>query len=376
MCENFISSKSTQVMKLKSLENNSFVQENLNISYVQSSDGQIVPIPEGYVVSEFEEETYVKNGFVIYERNISSENNSDDNKLKFQSKYNQYVWVPVNREELLTIYGVDKNGKMCGKLYSYDKKNGRMNKDWSIVNGKFYAKKGSLEPGLGTGANADIIGELVIASELGMTREEFQEELEISFYKTIKSIKKYGGFYIGRYETGMEEDTAVIKRMNNNLNNQTWTQMYKNSKKINGEKDNVWSTMIWGSLWDYTIYWFINTGAKTYEDIYLSTDWGNYNTSIFEYYKDTNGNKTSKEKTSGELKLIPSGSSDYTKVNNIYDMAGNVGEYALEMYNQYVSYRGGRYDVADEIKSCGYRGKHKIDEKDETIGSRAILLIK
>ena len=74
--------------------------------------------------------------------------------------------------------------------------------------------------------------------------------------------------------------------------------------------------------------------------------------------------------------MIPSGSSDYTKVNNIYDMAGNVGEYALEMYNQYVSYRGGRYDVADEMKSCGYRGKHKIDEKDETIGSRAILLIK
>lgn len=375
MCEKFINSKSMQIMKLKSLENKNLVQEKSNISYMQSSDGQNVPIPEGYVTSEFEDEKYVKNGFVIYEGNINWESNLEDNKLKLQSSYNQYVWVPVNKEEALTIYGVDKNGKICGKLYSYNK-DGRTNQDWSDVNGKFYAKMGFLEPGLGYESSRNIIAELIIASELNSTREGFQEKLEQDYYKTIKSIKKYGGFYIGRYETGMEENKAVVKRMNNNLSNQTWTQMYKNSRKIKGEKDNVITSMIWGSLWDYTINWFANTGAKTYEDIYSSSNWGNYNTSVFEYYENIDGNKLKKEAVNGEIKLIPSGSSDYTKANNIYDMAGNVGEYTLEMYKNYVSYRGGYYEGTEKAKSCGYREKHRIDEQDESIGSRAILLIK
>lgn len=362
-------------MKLKSLENKKLVQEKSNIFYVQSSDGQTIPIPEGYVASEFEDEKNVKSGFVIYEGNITWENYSEDKKLELQSKHNQYVWVPVNQEEVLTIYGVNKNGKLCGKLYSYNK-DGRTNQDWAYVDGKFYEKMGFLEPGLENESIQYIIEELVIASELNMSKENLRIELEQNYYKTIKSIKKYGGFYIGRYETGMEEKNAVIKRMNNDLSNQTWTQMYKNSKKINGEKDNVISSMIWGSLWDYTLNWFVNTGAKTYEDIEISTNWGNYNTSVLEYYENTEGKKSEKEAVNGEIKLIPAGSSEYTKVNNIYDMAGNVGEYTLEMYNYYISCRGGYYEGSEKAKSCGYRRKQMYNQPNEEIGSRAILLIK
>ena len=41
------------------------------------------------------------------------------------------------------------------------------------------------------------------------------QEMEENFYKMIESIKKYGGFYIGRYETGnLNQEEVVIQKMN------------------------------------------------------------------------------------------------------------------------------------------------------------------
>ncbi len=46
-----------------------------------------------------------------------------------------------------------------------------------------------------------------------MTRENFYQELRIEFEETIESIKAYGGFYIGRYETGnISTNEPVVKK--------------------------------------------------------------------------------------------------------------------------------------------------------------------
>lgn len=375
--------------KSKSLPN--LVQENTNISYVESTDGKIVPVPMGYTESKIEEERSVDGGFVIYEGDINWDNLKEQNLadilnnksqekelLQLQSSYNQYVWVPVNEEDIKSIYGVDINGKLWGKLYSYNLE-GRTPLDWKIVNDKISVKANSnyFEPGLGYGANSAIVNEMNLKQKLNMNREELTRELEQSYYETIKSIKKYGGFYIGRYETAIANNKAVVKKMNENISKQSWAEMYKKIQKIRGENDNVITSLIWSSLWDYTIEWFVNTGSKTYNEIYSSDSWGNYTSSEFEYYTDFEANTSIKNLGSGILKIIPSGSSEYTKVNNIYDMAGNVNELTLGCYAQNFSYRGGYYGSSSTTeKSCAFRSYQSIIDVVERTGSRAILLLK
>ena len=41
-----------------------------------------------------------------------------------------------------------------------------------------------------------------------MTKERFLNEMQDEFNETIKSIQKYGGFWIGRYEIGIDENTV------------------------------------------------------------------------------------------------------------------------------------------------------------------------
>ena len=248
-----------------------------------------------------------------------------------------------------------------------------------MLNDNIYVKFGNnyFEPGLGLGFNSNIVSEMTLKMQLNKNRQELISELEQTYYQTIKSIKKYGGFYIGRYETGIQDDIAVIKKMNENLSNQSWIQMYQKTQKLRGEKDNIITSMIWSSLWDYTIDWLVKTGAQTYSTIYLSDTWGNYTNSQFEYYADIDGNTLKKNTGSSNAKTIPAGSSEYTKSNNIYDLAGNVNELTLGCYAQYFTYRGGSYaSSATEEMSCAYRNYQSISNETIRVGSRAILLLK
>lgn len=400
ICSKFVILKSTQKISLKSENSITLAEEISNISYIESTDKKLVPVPKGYTASKIKEETSVNSGFVIYEgdvdwgnievltQNATNNSNNDElsienkefekEKLQIQSKYNQYVWIPIDEQEIKNIYGVDNNGKLWGKLYEYNIE-GRSPKDWTEKNEEINVTTLNkyFEPGLGYGANISIINEITLNLTLHMNREELTRELEQSYYETIKSIKKYGGFYIGRYETGILENEAVIKRMNENLTNQSWFQMYQKTKKLKGEKENVKTSMIWSSLWDYTIEWLVNTGNKSYETICRSDSWGNYMSASFYYYTDIQANTEKKDSGNSKEKVIPSGGADYTKANNIYDMAGNVNELTLGGYSNYFVFRGGNYSSSSEKeKSCAYRSHQNIDNKNVKTGSRAILLLK
>ena len=99
--------------------------------------------------------------------------------------------------------------------------------------------------------------------------------------------------------------------------------------------------MIWGTQWDATLEWLAqsyikdNTTGKSYSDIAISARWGNYSDSDnFTYY--TSSTDTTGTEKSGSTK-IPTGSREYTKANNIYDLAGNFYEWTHEAF--YTSYR-------------------------------------
>ena len=305
----------------------------------------------------------------------------DINIFNLQKSVNQYVWIPVLEENLSRIYGVDANGKLWGKLYNYSS-TGRTANNWTETSGVMSITSSIIfrEPALVSRYDKDS----TLQTDLGgMTAYEFLSELEENFYATIKSIKEHGGFYIGRYETGGLSGTAVVRKMETDINNQTWYTMYEKTKELSGTNDNAITSMIWGSLWDETLQWLVDSGAKTsdgtqltYELIDDSTKWGNYVNSTFSYIP-ADATTPDETATKSRSTLIPTGSAEYTKVNNIYDLAGNVYDWTLEAYStNYRVLRGGDYYSVGYFLPAAYRFYDCPDVSDDYSGSRSALFIK
>ena len=192
----------------------------------------------------------------------------------------------------------------------------------------------------------------------------------------VASVDKYGGFYIGRYETGnINQDTPVIQKGNTNISSQTWYNMYKRCKNIKGANTNVETGMIWGNQWDRTLMWLIETGSKTKEQIADdSTSWGNYYNATFEYVNSSGSTATKNE---GSSTRIPTGSAEYTKANNIYDLAGNVRDWTMEACSTYGRvFRGGYYSYYGDYYPAGSRSYGNPTASSYDYGCRSALYIK
>lgn len=329
-------------------------KSNETVTAVESEDiiAITVPIPKGYSASKVTGENTVENGFVIYE---GEEEVNDSNKDTAQTTRNQFVWVPV--EKIEEMYGVDNNGKIWGKLYSFSEE-GITPLNWTENGGiiRITAEANNREPDVVTETDTD---EALPSYGVGAsTQEEFKKQLETEFYSMLQSVAKYGGFYIGRYETGnLGQTKALVIKNNTDIRGQTWYNQYKLSKTL-AANNNVTSTMIWGCQWDMTLRWMYNSGdaeKKTYT--YDSTNKGNY--------VGTNGNRP-----------IPTGSNDSYAVDNIYDMAGNVRDWTIEAYStKQRVYRGGYCDKTGDGYPTSSRANDKSSDNDSVNGSRASLYI-
>ena len=282
----------------------------------ESSDGVTVPVPIGYTASKATGETSVNDGFVIYE---GTEEVNDGNVDEAKTSRNQFVWIPVPDISQIAnqTSGTDNNGRQNyqGKLYDFSL-TGATEKTSYGQGTTSYREPDIVTDYDGTDAaiNASYFAEAISSS---MTGAQFRTQLQEEFNEMIESVDTYGGFYIGRYETGNLESNIttepVVVKENESISKVNWYYMYQNSKKV-AANSNVVSTMIWGSMWDRTLIWLTETGDKTYAEIDDSTTWGNYN--------------DNEEEAAGSKQ--PTGTSEAWKVNNIYDLAGNVDEWTLE----------------------------------------------
>ena len=278
------------------------------------------------------------------------------NIFNLQKTRNQYVWVPV--DDPARIYGVDNKGKIWGKLYNFSN-TGRTAYNWTETNGimNITSQTSDREPNvlqISSGDDRDGYS-LMHSSGLGETRYEMlAQELEQNYYEIIESIKKYGGFYIGRYETGGLNGTAVVRKMDTNINNQNWYTMYKKCLTLKGTNTDVKTSMIFGNLWDEALEWLVKSGAiisdgttLTYQLVSSnSTTWGNYKNATFNYIAaNAETPLMTKTKAQSTSARIPAGSAEYTKANNVYDMAGNMEEWTTEADSTYYRvFRGGDYN--------------------------------
>ena len=309
-----------------------------NFTTVTSSDGVEVPVPTGYTASSASDENSVKGGFVIYE---GTEAVTDSNKWEAQCNRNQYVWIPI--ADVSDMYWRDQTtGKKYGTTYTFTSSS--------------YTKSSSNknEPQ----ATEDDIQSTYLTQYLnGMSREDFLMEMEIDFDKMLNSVATYGGYYIGRYETGdLSQSTPVIKRINTDITGQSWWNAWKKARKLSGTSAGV--QMIWGIQWDETLKWLIDTGEKTYAEIASdSTSWGNYMNNSFTYYTDTSKNTATKELN--KYIKIPSGAYEGANTNNIFDLAGNTWNWTCESKGlgagNYRYNRGGCYSALGNYNQVSSR---------------------
>ena len=375
---------STVLQATKSTVNAINLENNEHMHVEEDASGDKVPVPNGYVGSSVAGENEIDTGYVIYE---GEEAVTDSNVADAQKNRNQYVWVPV--PDISKFYGTDANGKKWGKIYTfssstssgYDEITGTQPYNWSESNGvmTISSKTNYREPDVvakysSTGYDMD--SRLKTLGIGAKTTHEFLNQLEKEFNNMVASVEKYGGFYIGRYETGnINQDTPVIQKGNTNISSQTWYNMYKRCKNIKGANTNVETGMIWGNQWDRTLMWLIETGSKTKEQIADdSTSWGNYYNATFEYVNSSGSTATKNE---GSSTRIPTGSAEYTKANNIYDLVGNVRDWTMEAYSTYSRvYRGGYCNYYGDNYPADSRDYYNPTSSYSYYGSRSALYIK
>ena len=257
-----------------------------NITYTDSS-GAMATIPSGFKVGVTSTVNTINNGLVVQDEDG-----------------NEYVWVPAtaietntsttSSEKAMARYqsGYDEDSEnpyFEGILYNFGGTNSTKRSSKSVLGTSTYR-----EPTLVTGgadytwnvANGEAIGTTYDTTEnyyryMGFETSssvnafgsytEFGAYMNQEYSNMIQSVDKYGGFYVGRYETSTiaNEDTVtqnsvVQSKLNANpINNGVWYKDYyaldsniNSSNPYYGSKS-VTSSMIWGSQWDAMINWML-----------------------------------------------------------------------------------------------------------------------
>ena len=320
------------------------------VNKVKSEDNVNVPVPKGYTASTVTGEKSVSSGFVIKEGSNGGAT----------SGINEFVWVPVSN--ISDIYDSANN---AGQLWDFS---GTTSSKRTYPTTK---NSGYREPDVVTGASsgADSTSgtkydaDNTSLQEAGLsstaTVSDFKAQLKTEFDEMINSVKTYGGFYIGRYETGnLSQTKAVVQKNNTDIGDPTWYTMYKMCKTIKAN-DNVATSMLWGCQWDATMRW-MQTSTKPEVANFPTNSEGKGN------YKDTNGNAP-----------IPTGSNNSYAVNNIYDMAGNVFDWTIEavLTSDRVVRGGSFYHTASNYLAGG-RSNAVPTYSNSDVGCRSTLYIK
>ena len=255
---------------------------------------------------------------------------------------NEWVWIPVPDVTVMCDTANETEYTLCGtsvttKLYSKSEIIKRQTRTTPGTSTSGSYREPDLVVG-SDGASYDT-KDTYYKTILGFDSKEKMAEAFVAEYKEmIESIRKYGGFYIGRYELS----EAGVKKNQPTLTNTNWYNLYKKCKSLNAS-EKVKTEMIWGCQWDVTCNFIANKGDK--KDITNASSWGNYFTSTGNAKVVVTENGTETKKYGSKQNT---GYSEYWKANNIYDLAGNFWEWTQEAIGTGLrAARGG---------SCGFNG--------------------
>ena len=295
-----------------------------NTKYV--SNGKTAWIPKGFTVSGIKSEQSIDNGLVIYDipEGITPDWTNPDS---VKTAYNQFVWIPV-------------------EVKSTDTEN-------SIAS--FYRSEWTANESTGGERTNGLSTDYTEPDSTNDTADKTGIANQIA--NLTKSIYKYGGFYIGRYEAGSETErtsssgvtTLGIKQDMYPYNYVKWGDsessigttgaVYLSNSLYNTKEYGATSMLCTGACWDSMLD-FIKDSEHSVTD---STKWGNYsNSETFEitrgayavYNNNTLGSFNNVGSKYSKMKntsiLLTTGATERNCSKNIYDVAGNCYEWTTE----------------------------------------------
>ena len=273
-------------------------------------------IPEGFAVVKNPDK--IENGLVI------SDKPNDD--MENTAGGNQFVWVPVSKENFETEFVRHDFGKQNIE-------------DANFINTK--PEDGKRYETTPTSTNLT-----------GTTQKTIDEVT-----KMYNSVKTNGGFYIGRYEAGNDNGKVVSKKNATVYNSIKWgNSMTDETGGAVEEAREMYpgkSTLVYGVQWDAIMRW-ISKDSILSQYLTNSTVKGNYNNS----------------------NPITTGSNPAYQIKNIYDMAGNVWEWTMEAYNTYSRVViGGDYNNTGSVFPVTYRDNNYPNNSNNNIGFRVALYV-
>ena len=347
-----------------------------SVTAVATGNGETVPVPIGfyYVGGKINTGVVISDNEADKNKYVNAENgdipagvayNADGtvNKENSELKGNQFVWIPVTESEYVK-------------------------KDWGYADTTWETQTNTAE---------------------------------------LPQIQKYGGFYIGRYEAGTSEitlSTGVDFAAQNTATTSGWandnfsirdglghvatgkitskageipyyhTDYYTAVKLSNNmyKTKYVQSGLVTGTMWDAMMK-FIADG----NDAIVTTEstWGNYNnTSSYVKYTAGQGRYATVDSNTGAMTspfkvsdgnyyygIKTTGISEDIKKKNLYDVAGNLGEWTQEVAypnNMLESYmiRGSGYGTSYFNYPVCYRDYATANGTGTDVGFRPALYIK
>ena len=252
---------------------------------------------------------------------------------------NEWVWVPVEKiskyyESVDSGVAISSGSTVTTKKYTKSSIEIGREEDKTTITRGLPSSDSYREPALlVTTRDSD-----VNAKKAGFTDANDMATKMVREYETmIKSIEKYGGFYIGRYELSGTVDNPTEKT-GATITNTDWYDLYNACKKIGGsDEEGIATRMIWGCQWDATCDFISKKGEQ--KSITDSRKWGNCHDSM-----DPANKGNYEQNTKGYAIKKNTGSNEAWKANNIYDIAGNCCEWTQEASSTGSrTFRGGSY---------------------------------
>ncbi len=262
-----------------------------------TKNGQTAWIPEGFAVGTSDTINSIENGLVITDA-IDENHNSIGN---------EFVWIPAEIDDMAKLTsGTDANGNpnYQGKLYDFTSTGAT--EMTSYGQGTTSYREPDTSNYDSNKTNLNIIKGILTSNTADYADiTAFKNTMQEDYNAMIKSVEKYGGFYVSRYEMSKSTTGNTAVSVANVLSltgasANTWYGLYAYGKTY--KTNSVESSMIWGSQYDAMMRWMQDNGVDVTVNIGRNT---------------------------GEI----TGSSQTDIIKNVYDLYGCHYEWTLESYS-------------------------------------------
>ena len=298
---------------------------------------------------------------------------------------NEWVWVEVPKTTVFSDLTIDTTGTLTETNYN-DIKN-------KLITYVGVYRNGSTSQSYNNWTDEWYEG-------CGMTSDEYTT----AYQKMLKSVYTYGGFWIGRYEAGIEgsiDDLLKVRATHTDVTIGTSPRAINQKDAIPynfvycseaqalvkemAPDSGYTSSLMFGIQWDLVCKFLEVKGGLTASDINSdSSIWGNY-TNVGRVITSQKGKQSTDygntwkaitgTKAAGNV-ILSAGVSEETNKMNIYDFAGNVWEWTLEKSSDsdnVCANRGGSYYFAGSVYPASHRNNNGMAHSSAGIGFRSMF---